>query len=198
VLFQRFATLGATLCAVLAQCAARADLIDEIRVGATAHNITIMDEKVGSKESGPNVEGEVVFAPPHMLRWLGAPRPYLMVSYNTHGKTSWAGGGLYWRIRLSENWALEPRLGYVVHNGEIDIPYPLGDPRNTQFEKDNVLLGSRDLFRDTIALERRWGPNFATQLFYEHLSHGNILGQGRNQGMDELGLRAVVRFGNVE
>jgi lipid A 3-O-deacylase len=94
--------------------------------------------------------------------------------------------------------ALEPGLGYVVHNGEIDIPYPTGDPRNADFAANNVLLGSRDLFRDTIALERRWGPNFATQLFYEHLSHGQILGNGRNQGMDELGLRAVVLFGAVD
>lgn len=186
------------LCVMLAPSVACAEVIDELRLGATAHNITILDEKVGSKESGPNLEGEVVFAPPRALRWLGAPRPYLMVSYNTHGKTSWAGGGLYWRIRLSENWALEPGLGYVLHNGELDIPYPNGDPRNAAFAAENVLLGSRDLFRDTIALERRWSKSFATQLFYEHLSHGDILGRGRNQGMDELGLRAVIRFGAVD
>jgi hypothetical protein len=83
-------------------------------------------------------------------------------------------------------------------NGEIDIPYPPGDPRNTEFANKNVLLGSRDLFRDTLAIERSFGSAFAIQIFYEHLSHGQILGQGRNQGMDELGLRGVIRFGGPD
>jgi lipid A 3-O-deacylase len=32
-------------------------------------------------------------------------------------------------------------------------------------------------------------------LIYEHLSHGQILGNGRNQGLDTLGLRVAYRFG---
>ena len=32
------------------------------------------------------------------------------------------------------------------------------------------------------------------QGIYEHLSHGQILGEGRNQGLDEIGVRAVWKF----
>lgn len=193
-MFARFAAAAVPFAAAMLGGASHAYELEEFRVGATMHNITIFDDKIGYKEKGPNVEAELVFDSPDGLRWLGAPRPYAMASYNTHGRTSWAGVGLYWRIQLSENWAIEPGLGYVLHNGEIDIPYPPGDPRNQEFADKNVLLGSRDLFRDTLAIERKMFPGFAMQLYYEHLSHGQILGQGRNQGMDELGLRGVIRF----
>lgn len=197
-MFKRLLAVLLPAVAAGASSFASAATLEELRFGATDHNIVVFDDKIGHKEQGPNVEAEVVFDSPDNLRWLGAPRPYLMASYNTHGRTSWAGGGLYWRWQFAEHWALEPGLGYVLHNGEIDIPYPRGDPRNQEFADKNVLLGSRDLFRDTIALERSFSRGFAMQAYYEHLSHGQILGQGRNQGMDELGLRAVFRLHGPE
>jgi lipid A 3-O-deacylase len=33
------------------------------------------------------------------------------------------------------------------------------------------------------------------QGYYEHLSHGQILGEGRNQGLDEFGIRVGYRVG---
>jgi lipid A 3-O-deacylase len=57
-----------------------------------------------------------------------------------------------------------------------------------------VLLGSRDLFRTSLALTWDLSESFAVQGIYEHLSHGQILGSGRNQGLDEIGVRAVWRF----
>jgi lipid A 3-O-deacylase len=56
------------------------------------------------------------------------------------------------------------------------------------------LLGSRDLFRTTFALEREFGPHWGAQLHYEHMSHGQILDQGRNQGLDYVGVRILRRF----
>jgi hypothetical protein len=32
------------------------------------------------------------------------------------------------------------------------------------------------------------------QAVFEHLSHGQILGSGRNQGLDMAGVRVVYRF----
>jgi hypothetical protein len=51
------------------------------------------------------------------------------------------------------------------------------------------LLGSRDLFRVTFALERSFCEHAALQLYYEHASHGKILDRGRNQGLNNIGLR---------
>ena len=57
-----------------------------------------------------------------------------------------------------------------------------------------MLLGSRDLFRSSLALTWDMSNDFALQAIYEHLSHGQVLGTGRNQGLDEIGLRAVWKF----
>ena len=62
------------------------------------------------------------------------------------------------------------------------------------FEADNQLLGSRDLFRSSFALEREVGDHAGLQLYWEHMSHGQILDKGRNQGLDYVGLRFLYRF----
>src|SRR5262249_37399408 len=122
------------------------------------------------------------------------PRPYLLASGNLEGKTSFGGIGAVWRWNISDHWAIEPGFGYVIHNGEIDNIYPLGTPQAARFEEEHQLLGSRDLFRTTFALEREFGTRFGAQLYYEHLSHGQILDSGRNQGWDGVGVRFIMRF----
>src|SRR5262249_23614129 len=154
------------------------------RLGVVKHNILDRHDR----EESENIEAEIVWETPGFLEFLGKPRPYLMVSANDQGFTSFAGGGLYWRYQFAKHWAFEPGFGYVIHDGKIDIPFPQGDPRNAGYGDDRVLLGSRDLFRTTLALEREISPQFSSQVYFEHLSHGQILGQGRNQGLDEAGL----------
>ncbi|MGE0830579.1 MAG: acyloxyacyl hydrolase [Hyphomonadaceae bacterium] len=156
--------------------------VDELRLGAQAHNFNDDENK---EQDGFNVNAEIVFDSPGILQIIGSPRPYAMASVNTEGDTSWAGVGLYWRWEFADGWALEPGLGYVIHDGEIDVP---------DAEPGRILFGSRDLFRDTLALERELGDHFAMQLYFEHLSHGQIIGSGRNQGTEELGVRGIWRF----
>jgi lipid A 3-O-deacylase len=189
--------MGAAWCVILASpCAAGP--IEEIRLGVMAHNtclsVTTCDNSY--KEDGVSLNGELVFASPDLLRWALAPRPYLMASINTAGETSYAGGGFTWAWRFAEGWALEPALGYVVHDGEhLDNPYPPSDPRRGPFQEETLLLGSRDLFRTSLALTREISPSWGVQIGVEHLSHGQVLGEGRNQGLDELGVRVSYRFG---
>jgi lipid A 3-O-deacylase len=38
------------------------------------------------------------------------------------------------------------------------------------------------------------GENWGLQLQYDHLSHGQILGNGRNQGLDNIGVRVYWQF----
>jgi lipid A 3-O-deacylase len=174
---------------------AQAD-VEEVRIGVAHHDIrTDHGELADPKEDGPNVEGELVFTSPDWIKWLGAPRPYVMGSFNTQGNTSFGGVGLYWRWEFADNWAFEPGFGYVVHNGEIDTPAELvGTPAAGEFEREHQLLGSRDLFRSSFALEREMGPRTAWQLYFQHLSHGQILAEGRNQGLNEAGVRFIYRF----
>ena len=76
-----------------------------------------------------------------------------------------------------------------------ESPFPQGDPRSDAFAQENIYFGSKDLFRTGLALNRDFGPNWGMQVLYEHLSHGQILGNGRNQGVDSVGVRAYWRLG---
>ncbi|MEO0982903.1 MAG: acyloxyacyl hydrolase [Pseudomonadota bacterium] len=175
--------------------AASAQLVQEVRAGGLAHNICVVNCDNANQEDGFNVQGEIVFDRPDFFKYLLKPRPFIVGSVNTAGDTSFGGFGLVWNWDFARKWSLEPSLGYVIHTGELEVPFPIGDPRNLEFDENNILFGSRDLFRTTLALNRDLGDNWGVQVIFEHLSHGQILGDGRNQGNDSLGGRVYYRFG---
>jgi lipid A 3-O-deacylase len=181
--------LGIAACAAVWTGAPAGADVRDIRLAMVKHNF--LDEH--KREDSENIEGEIDWDSPHILKIIGAPRPYAMVSVNDQGFTSFAAIGFNWRKSLGSHWALEPSFGYAIHNGKLDVPFPAGDPRNIDFDAERVLLGSRELFRESLALEREMGPRLATQIYYEHLSNGQLLGARRNQGLDEIGLRLVWR-----
>jgi lipid A 3-O-deacylase len=170
--------------------------IEEIALGALAHNIEVIDPKNANKEESPSLDGQVTFSSPTFLAWAGHPRPYVAIAPNLAGDTSFAAVGLTWRIPLGEDWAFEPGFGYALHDGDVRNPFPNGDPRATSFTDQNVLLGSEDLFRSSFALTRQLSDRIGLQLIYVHYSHGQILGSGRNQGMDQAGLRLSFAMGD--
>jgi len=167
--------------------------IDEFRIGVT-HNFNVEHDQLTDGREGDSVQGEIVWSSPELFGIIGSPRPYVVGSLNTEGKTSFVGAGVLWRWNFARHWAFEPGFGFIVHNGELDTPFPDGSLQAAQFQSEHQLLGSRDLFRETFALERSFGEHSALQLFYEHASHGQILNQGRNQGLNNVGLRFVWRF----
>ncbi len=169
--------------------------VAEARIGLTQHNTCILDCDNANKEDGPNVSAEITWRSPGMLRPLAAPRPYLGASLNTAGDTSLVGAGLVWNVKLAGSWSLEPGLGYFIHNGALTFPFPQGDPRNNPFTSSHVLFGSRDLFRTSLAINHDLSQRWGAQLIFEHYSHGQILGDGRNQGLDNVGVRLRYRFG---
>ncbi|PZO49866.1 MAG: hypothetical protein DCF16_13960 [Alphaproteobacteria bacterium] len=169
--------------------------INEIHVGVMQHNICVTNCDNANKEDGPNVEFQVSFDSPDFLNWAGSPEPYVMASVNTAGNTSFGGVGLEWRWNFAENWALEPGVGIVVHDGAVNNPYANGTPEAFAFSEENVLLGSDLLFRTSIGLTYDFDGPWEAQLFFEHLSHGQILASGRNQGLDEAGIRIGYQFG---
>lgn len=169
--------------------------VDEVHVGVMAHNICVTDCKNADKEDGPNVEFQVSFDSPGWLDWAGSPQPYVMASVNTAGDTSFGGAGLEWRWEFAEGWAIEPGVGYVMHDGETTNPHANGTPEAAAFAEAHVLLGSEDLFRTSIGFTRDFEGPLEAQVFFEHLSHGQILGEGRNQGMDQVGVRLGYQFG---
>ena len=168
--------------------------IDSARLGVMDHNICLTDCKNADKESGANINGELRFASPGFLSWALSPHPYVMASINTDGNTSYGGVGLEWDFKFADRWHFENGVGYVIHDGAINNPFPSGTQAAVDYSSDHVLLGSKDLFRTSLALTYDVTETLAVQAIYEHLSHGQILGEGRNQGLDEFGIRLVWNF----
>ena len=173
---------------------AAAAQVDSARLGVMKHNICVTDCKNADKESGVNINGELRFSSPDFLAWAWSPHPYIVASVNTDGNTSYGGVGLEWDIPFAGQWHFEPGFGYIIHDGAVNNPFPSGTQAAVDYSADHVLLGSKDLFRTNLALTYDFNETWAMQAIYEHLSHGQILGEGRNQGMDELGVRLVWRF----
>lgn len=188
---------GVWLAAAAAAAAqgAAAGPLESVQVGALAHNTGALNADNAPNEGGANIEAQLNFQAPDAFSLIGRPRPFLVASVNTDGAVSYGGLGLQWRAPLLAGFRLEPELGYVIHDGEVENPFPNGDPRATQFSDDHILYGSRDLFRTALGLTRDVGDRATASLFFNHLSHGQILGSGRNQGVDELGVRVGWRLG---
>lgn len=182
------------IAALLITGGASADILSEARIGVMQENICVLDCDNANKEPGQNISAELLFTSPNVLDLIWSPKPYVMGSLNTQGDTSFGGVGLHWSFGFLDKWAFEPSFGYVIHDGELESPFPQGDPRGDAFTEDHVLLGSRDLFRTTFSLHYEINEIWGAELIYEHLSHGQVLGEGRNQGLDNIGVRVSYQF----
>lgn len=166
--------LPIALALMLLAPAARAG-VSEIRLGVLGHDVGVFGS---AKEEGPDLNGEVLFDP---LRILWAPRPHLGVSLNTRGDTSQAYAGLTWSWNLTRDVFVEASLGGALHNGYDDTDRP-----------DRKSLGFPLLFRESLGLGVRVGPNLTLSLFLDHVSNARLA--DRNQGLDNFGIRWGYRF----
>lgn len=179
--------------AFLIAAAQQAEAKVDARIGVVAHNLKLGSSPTQSNEAGANVEMEIVGDRIGALGWLGGPRPYLMGSLNTGGDTSFGGAGVYWRVPFGGHWTLEPGLGLVVHDGVLKNPFDPADPRAEAYAHEHQLLGTRYLFRDSIALDRDIGAGRTLGIVFEHLSNGgSAFGHRDNQSLNELGVRLTV------
>ena len=103
------------------------------------------------------------------------------------------------RIVVTERFlqieAARPPRQLHIHDGELEVRFPQGDPRNDPISRSKIYFGSRDLFRTSFALNRDVTDKWGVQVMFEHLSHGQVLGEGRNQGIDNVGVRVFYRLG---
>lgn len=191
------ASLAACAALLLAPAAA---IAGEARIAAVAHDIDGLDAGVSGKESGAAIGLEYMWESPDFLDILFSPRPYIGGNIHLQGKTSFVGGGLTWRGDITGRFYIDGSFGLVVHDGETELPgAEVGLPdeenqRRIRANAENIEFGSRVLFREQVALGVRVTESWAAEIFYEHLSHGNILDDGSNEGLDNAGLRLSRRF----
>ncbi|MEH6663832.1 MAG: acyloxyacyl hydrolase [Brevundimonas sp.] len=172
-------------CASASTALAQADGL-EVRTAVLYHDVN--HPGADAVESGADIELQVLGPRMDALGMLGRPRPYVSAALNTAGDTSFAAVGVVWRRDWTPRWSGEIQFGYAIHDGEIDSTDPV-------IAASRLQLGSRDLFRTALGVDYRLSPDWSVGLQWTHLSHGEILGDGRNQGIDAAGIRVARRFG---
>lgn len=182
----------------ICQYSAASAQVSEVRIGANIHDVQILGlGENKEKERSVAINGEVVFDEPEILKWALSPQPYIGGTYNLEGNTSYGGGGLLWRQGFGEKFYGDYSLGLVVHNGNLEFDIPTTPEEFFRFQEQtaqNIEFGSRILFRHQIALGYRLNETYSTELFVEHLSHGNILSSRSNEGLEVIGARIARRF----
>ncbi|WP_417477720.1 acyloxyacyl hydrolase [Maricaulis sp.] len=183
--------MAASAAALLAGAAQAEDRGMEFRFGVTAHDLA------DHVEDGPNLTAEILFGSPDFLSAIWSPRPYVYGSFNTNGLTNFGSAGLAWNIPLTERLNFEIKEGLSYNDGVVDIDQnaPASDPNRIRLATTRALMGSHILFHTTLGLDYDINERWAVGAYYEHISHGQILASGRNQALDNAGVRLSYRFG---
>jgi lipid A 3-O-deacylase len=173
-----FAAIILVVC-MMTPALAEDSVFSEVRGGVYAHDISFWSF---NRESGVDVNGEVLFTSPSFLEAVWAPRPHLGATVNTSGNTSIAYGGLTWEWLIPDSDVfLDLNLGGAAHNGKLNTP-----------DNDRKSFGSSFLFRVGGAIGYNVTEKYNISIQYEHVSNAYLADP--NEGMDNVGLRLGYRF----
>ena len=184
------AALGVAASLALAPVRAMAQikLVDEVKIGALAHDIGFLTHHV---ESGADVNLEILFVSPDLLGLIGSPRPHIGADINTAGNTSDGYFGLTW------GWTLLPSLfggGAVFANGSLGgaVQDGLTGTATSVPPPGRKLLGSTVLFRESAELGYQLTPMVSVSALLDHISNANLA--PRNAGITSAGARLGFKF----
>lgn len=183
----------------------------EARFGIMQHDVDVAGiGGVREKESSQGILLEYRFDSPEFLKPIWAPKPYIGGSINLSGNTSHGGAGLAWQKSFTDKFYGEFAFGLSVHNGEERVPNPADAAtdlpgataaeiqaeitRRFERKRDTIEFGSSVLFRNQLAVGYAVSDTWSTELVYEHLSNGTIIGGPENEGLDSLGLRVAYKY----
>jgi lipid A 3-O-deacylase len=169
----------------LGQAAAQSRIVDEVKAGVMAHDITLGGSHL---ENGADINGEVLFVSPNFLDIIGAPRPHLGGWVNTQGNTNAAYFGLTWGLPIfksivgaSDALTIYGSLGGAVHDGYEDSAPP-----------NRKKLGSPVLFRESVELGYQITPVYSISAMVDHISNANLA--SHNAGITNAGARVGIKF----
>ena len=192
-----YMTLNAAMLslAITAAAAARA-CAAEIMAGVYAHDLG-----PANREGGADLQ----------LGWRSSPLDgpailhhasvHVIASANTVVPTDFVAVGLDWTVNLTPSIYLRPGFGLAYTTGKAGLP-PANLPglsptelgRRLHLYHSRIDFGSHAEFEPELAIGYRMGPKLAVEGSFVHLSNGQILHHGKNQGLDDLGVRLVYGF----
>lgn len=182
-------------------------LAQEVFGGLYKHDVTFLGNAVGlgaaGREDGVDVHLGYRTARVESLGWLGRPQVHAFVSINSENTSNFVAAGFDWPIELGApgGFYLRPGIGLAYTDGEAGLP-PANAPNLSQAERDRrtklyytrIDFGSQLLFEPELALGYKFNDSWSGELSYTHLSNGQIFHQGKNQGLDDVGVRLVYAF----
>ena len=142
-------------------------------------------------------------APLRNLTWLAKPSVGVFVSANSSVPTDFAGIGLNWPLAIAYGGRLyvRPAFGVAYTTGQAGIGNsadltvtPAEHARRVRLTRTRIDFGSRFLFEEEVAFGYRIDRHWALEVSYLHFSNGEILHRGKNQGLDDAGLRVAYSF----
>jgi hypothetical protein len=180
----------------------------EIFVGAFAHDVTFIGDAIGvgaaGREQGTDLHIGIRSDPIEALRLIGRPQAHGFVSVNSDGTSNFAAAGLSWSVDLPGRFYVRPGLGLAYTDGKVDLP-PVNAPglapseiqRRLKLYNSRIDFGSHLLFQPELSVGIVLSPRWSAELTYVHLSNGQVFARGKNQGLDDAGLRLIYKLGSI-
>lgn len=177
----------------------------ELLVGAYAHDVTFIGDFIGSgaagREDGVDLQVGVRSQRIEALALIGRPQAHAFVSLNSENTSNFVAAGLSWPIALTEKLYVRPGLGLAYTDGEAGLP-PVNAPdlspaevqRRLHLYRTRIDFGSQVLLQPELSLGYRFNDRWAGELSWVHISNGQIFHKGKNQGMDDAGVRLIYSF----
>lgn len=155
-------------------------IVSEVRGGVLAHD---QGPFSSNKEDGVDLNLEVLFTAPDLLKVIWSPRPHVGLTGNTAGDTDQFYVGLGWEWDFLKHWFAGFTLGGAVHDGELTT---------TDGARDKKELGCRLLFRESVDAGYRFGGRHSLMLHFSHISNAKLCEV--NEGLENVGIRYGYRF----
>jgi len=163
-------------------------IVDELKAGVYEHDASILGHQ---KETGADLNLEILFTSPAFLEIIGSPRPMIGGLVNTSGETDQAYFGLTWDwtflhdvLRAGDGFYVEGSLGGSLHDGKLDVQGAEAQKRKS--------LGSPVLFREDVDLGYHITPRYSVAISYNHISDADLA--KRNEGLNDIGIRFGFKF----
>jgi hypothetical protein len=151
----------------------------DVSLGLYAHDVPWMGAR--EHEKGEEVIATVGSSPVSALTLIAKPSVYLTAGVNMQGKTNFVASGLRWKVDLTKKVYVRAGIGLALNDA----------PRRQ--EQGRVYMGSNLTFEPEAAVGWKLTRKVAIEASAIHLSQARIF-SSRNPGINEIGLRVVVRF----
>jgi hypothetical protein len=180
----------------------------EILVGVFAHDVTFIGDVIGvgsaGREGGEDLHIGLRSDHIEALSLIGRPQAHGLLSVNSDGTSNFVAAGLSWPIALPGQFYVRPGLGLAYTDGEAGLPAvnapeltPPEIQRRLKLYRSRIDFGSHLLFQPELSIGRVLSPRWSAELTYLHLSNGQVFAHGKNQGLDDAGLRLIYKLGSI-